>query len=263
MKTPVLKLPGGKAEKGDTSMEVNVESNNCPARLLIAEDYPLVREGLRRMLSDDPELEVAGEAENGKEAVELCRTLEPDLILMDVRMPEMDGLEATKVIKEAQPGVSVLMVTTHREPDYLLEAVRSGAAGYVLKESSVQELLDAVKRVLDGEPTLDHGLAMRLLERLPGDTAPNTGRHQGPTSESKQQVCDSRRVKNILSEREIDALRLIARGKTNRQIAQDLMISLSSVKTYVQRIIKKLDVSDRTQATVRAIELGLLPEDRR
>jgi DNA-binding NarL/FixJ family response regulator len=235
------------------------------ARLLIAEDSALVRESLRMMLSDSSDLEVAGEAENGREAVELCRSLEPDLVLMDIRMPEMDGLEATKAIKEAQPEVSVLMVTTHREPDYLLEAVRSGAAGYILKESSAQELLDAVRRVLGGEPTLDHSLAMRLLERLTDETGQNTGHDQQQISEhhkGKPQGSGSMIVTSILSGREIEALRLIAVGKTNRQIAQDLMISLSSVKTYVQRIIKKLGVSDRTQASVKAIELGLLSEQR-
>jgi DNA-binding NarL/FixJ family response regulator len=236
-----------------------------PARLLIAEDFALVRESMRMMLSDDPDLEVAGEAENGREAVDLCRSLEPDLVLMDVRMPEMDGLEATKIIKQAQPGVSVLMVTTHREPDYLLETVRSGAAGYILKESSAQELLEAVRRVLGGEPTLDHGLAMRLLERIPKEQEQNTGRDQQPHHEhpeGKPEGSDPVPIKSILSEREIEALRLIAVGKTNRQIAQELMISLSSVKTYVQRIIKKLGVSDRTQASVRAIELGLLSDQR-
>lgn len=234
-------------------MNASADNNSSPARLLIAEDFALVRESMRMMLSNNPDLEIAGEAENGKEAVDLCRSLQPDLVLMDVRMPEMDGLEATKIIKEVQPEVSVLMVTTHREPDYLLEAVRSGAAGYVLKESSVQELLDAVRRVLNGEPTLDHGLAMRLLERLPQEPGQNNSHGQQP---------EPGHIKSVLSEREVDALRLIAVGKTNRQIAQDLMISLSSVKTYVQRIIKKLGVSDRTQASVRAIELGLIPTQR-
>lgn len=247
-------------------MDTSAASDNAsPARLLIAEDFALVRESMRMMLSGNPDLEVVGEAENGREAVDLCRSLDPDLVLMDVRMPEMDGLEATKVIKEAQPGVSILMVTTHRNPDYLLEAVRSGAAGYILKESSAQELLDAVRRVLGGEPTLDHSLTMRLLERLPQQSERNVehqvGHDQQPAfehPESKPKDSGPTPLKGLLSEREIEALRLIAVGKTNRQIAQDLMISLSSVKTYVQRIIKKLGVSDRTQASVKAIELGLL-----
>ncbi len=177
--------------------------------------------------------------------------------MMDVRMPEMDGLEATKAIKQAQPEVSVLMVTIHREPDYLLEAVRAGAAGYILKESSAGELLDAIWRVLGGEPTLDHGLAMRLLERITGEPG-DAGISQVTDPDHEPGTDNPVPLKSILSEREIEALRLIALGKTNRQIAQDLMISLSSVKTCVQRIIKKLGVSDRTQATVKAIELGLI-----
>lgn len=217
-----------------------------PARLLIADDHELVRESLHTMLADTPDIEVTGEAENGKEAVKLCRSLEPDLVLMDVRMPEMDGLEATKVIKQAQPEVSVLMVTTHREPDYLLEAVRAGAAGYILKESSAGELLDAVRRVLGGEPILDHGLAMRLLERITGEPGQKASTSQVTDPGHEAEADTSAPLKSILSEREIEALLLIALGKTNRQIAQELMISLSSVKTYVQRIIKKLGVSDRT-----------------
>lgn len=233
-----------------------------PARLLIADDHALVRESLCRMLADTPNIEVAGEAENGKEAIKLCHSLEPDLVLMDVRMPEMDGLEATKVIKEAQPGVSILMVTTHREPDYLLEAVRAGAAGYILKESSAGELLDAIWKVLGGEPILDHGLAMRLLERITGEPGQKASTSQVTDPGHEPEADTPAPLKSILSEREIEALRLIALGKTNRQIAQELMISLSSVKTYVQRIIQKLGVSDRTQATVKAIELGLISSQR-
>ena len=227
------------------------------ARLLIAEDHALVREGLRAMVTGHPDLEVVGEAENGWQAVELCRSLGPDLVLMDVRMPDMNGLEATRAIKEAQPAVSVLMVTTHHSPDYLLEAIRAGAAGYVLKESSAQDLLDAILRVLGGEPTLDHGLAMRLLERLSGETASAESQTQGlsPTTRGVPPP-------NPLTPRETEVVVLLATGKTNRQIGQELYMSLSTVKRHVERIIKKLGVSDRTQAAVRAIELGLLPERR-
>ncbi len=153
-------------------MDVAANSDNVPARLLIAEDHALVREGLRAMLTSEPDLAVVGEAENGREALVACRSLNPDLVLMDVRMPEMDGLEATRAIKEAQPRVSVLMVTTHREPDYLMEAVRAGAAGYVLKESSKRELLGAVRKVLRGESPLDQDLAMQILRRVAEKDAP-------------------------------------------------------------------------------------------
>jgi len=186
--------------------------------------------------------------------------LPPDLVLMDVRMPEMDGLEATKRIKEGQPTVIVLMVTTHQDPDYLLEAVRSGTAGYVLKEASKPQLLSAVRRTLSGESALNQELAMRLIARVSEEPGRGTerrllGRPGGGLGAAERA---SEALSGILSGREAKTLRLIASGKTNRQIAQELMVSLSTVKTHVQRIIKKLGVSDRTQASVKAIELGLL-----
>ena len=122
-------------------------------RLLIADDHALVRSGLRSMLQREPGIEIVGEARNGREAVELCRSLRPDLVLMDVRMPEMDGLEATRAIKREHPETGVLMVTMHENRDYMLEATKAGAAGYVLKDASRNELLSAVRRVLGNEPS--------------------------------------------------------------------------------------------------------------
>jgi DNA-binding NarL/FixJ family response regulator len=137
-----------------------------PARLLIADDHALVREGLRTMLSGEDGIEVVAEANDGKQAVDICRELEPDLVLMDVRMPVMDGLEATKKIKAEMPHTSVMMVTMHENPDYLFEAVKAGAAGYVLKDASGERLLGAVRRTLEGESPLNQELAMQLLVRL-------------------------------------------------------------------------------------------------
>ncbi len=226
-----------------------------PARLLIADDHALVREGMRAMMEREADLEVIGEAENGREAIELCRELRPDLILMDVRMPEMDGIAATRAIKGEHPATSVLIVTTHENPDHLLDAIRSGAAGYVLKEATKGQLLGAVRRVLQGESPLNQELAMRLLQRLAEE---NNGKKR-TVSEPARKV-QQETLAEPLTEREIELLRLLAQGKTNRQLAQDLRVSLSTVKTHVQRVIGKLGVSDRTQAAVRAVELGLLSE---
>src|SRR5215211_4607572 len=137
-----------------------------PIRLAIVDDHQLARESLRDMLTDEPDLEVVGEAASGREALSLCSRLHPDLVLMDVRMPEVDGLTATRKVKQRYPKISVLMVTMHENPDYLLEALKAGAAGYVLKDASQDEVVSAVRRVREGESPLDPELATRLLKRL-------------------------------------------------------------------------------------------------
>ncbi len=230
-----------------------------PARLLLAEDHALVREGIRNMLADEPDLEVVGEAANGQEALELCRELEPDLVLMDVRMPQMDGLEATRAIKGEFPMTSVLMVTSHESPDYLLDAIRAGAAGYVLKEATRGELLDSVRKVLAGENTLDQGLAMRLLQRVANENNQQTEPTPDPAGKRQKPLPKPPMVP--LSVKELEAVRLIVTGVKNREIAQVMMVSMSSAKTYIKRAMLKLQVSDRTQAAVRAIELGLIPSE--
>src|SRR5215210_3771073 len=144
------------------------------ARLLIADDHALVREGLRTMLSGEDGIEVIAEAHDGRQALNICREHEPDLVLMDVRMPVMDGLEATKKIKQEMPTTSVMMVTMHENPDYLFEAVKAGAAGYVLKDASGERLLGAVRRTLEGESPLNQELAMRLLVRLSRESGGNS-----------------------------------------------------------------------------------------
>jgi DNA-binding NarL/FixJ family response regulator len=152
------------------------------ARLLIADDHALVREGLRTMLSGEDGIEVIAEAKDGQQALTLCRELEPDLVLMDVRMPVMDGLEATKRIKQEMPKTSVMMVTMHENADYLFEAVKAGAAGYVLKDASGERLLSAVRRTLEGESPLNQELAMRLLVRLSRESG--GGSEEGTTGGS-------------------------------------------------------------------------------
>lgn len=232
------------------------EGSSPPKRLLIADDHALVREGMRAMLASEQNLEVVGEAENGREALELCRELRPDLILMDVRMPEMDGLAATREIKGEYPETRILILTTHESPEYLMDAIRAGASGYVLKDSTKQRLLDAVRRVISGESPVNQELAMQVIQRLTDENR----RHAEPLPKS----AEKRREETLtepLTDRENEVLRLLALGKTNRQVAKELLISLSTVKTHVQHLNIKLGVSDRTQAAVRAAELGLLSRE--
>jgi DNA-binding NarL/FixJ family response regulator len=208
-------------------------------RLVIVDDHDLARAGLASLLSTDPRLHIVGEATTGREALAVCRHLRPDLVLMDVRIPDLDGLAATRAIKQECPGTSVIIVTMHENADYLVEAVRAGAAGYVLKGASKQELVSTVSRVLAGEPVISSDLTIQLLRRLIRSDQVATAATQ-------------------LTAREYDVLRLLVQGQTNGEIARDLRISRSTVKAHVEHILDKLGVSDRTQAAVRAVELGLV-----
>ncbi|MDQ3183815.1 MAG: response regulator transcription factor [Actinomycetota bacterium] len=280
-------------ERGGTEEASREATPSQVARLLIADDHALVREGLRTMLSGEDGIEVVAEAQDGQQALALCRELGPDLVLMDVRMPVMDGLEATRKIKQEMPKTSVMMVTMHENPDYLFEAVKAGAAGYVLKDASGERLLGAVRRTLEGESPLNQELAMRLLVRLSRESS-GSGEGDGRGSEegsggafreaAEETTGQAQREGESLSSqpeahqagpsgsgqwrgaeqiesltpREVEVLRLLSQGQTNPQIAQNLLVSRGTVKIHVQHIISKLGVSDRTQAAVRAIEAGLL-----
>jgi DNA-binding NarL/FixJ family response regulator len=209
--------------------------------LLIADDHELARAGLRALLAREHNLEVLAEATTGAEAVYLACSLRPDVVLMDVRMPDMDGLAATRAIKQTCPGIAVLIVTMHADPDYLFEALKAGAAGYVLKDTTRRDLAEAVQRVLAGETLLEPRLAEQLLRRLAGESRDDVA----VPAES-------------LTAREREVLQLVAQGKTNPEIADALAVSVATVKVQVERIIDKLGVSDRTQAAVRGVELGLV-----
>ena len=228
---------------------------SSPARLIVADDHALIRKGIEGMLESEQDLEIVGEAADGREALELCRRLRPDLVLMDVCMPRMNGLEATRSIKEEIPATGVLMLTTYENPDYLLEAVGAGAAGYIIKDATCSELAGAVRGALNGESPLDPELAMRLLRRVAMENQQESGPAPVPDGETGL-------LPEPLTPRELEVVRLLVRRKTNRQIAQELVISFATAKVHVEHIITKLKVSNRNQAARLVEDAGLLtPEE--
>ena len=214
-----------------------------PTRVMIADDHAMVRDGLRGMLASDRMLQVVGEASTGAEAVELAHRLKPDLILMDIRMPDMDGLAATRRIKEEIPDTSIIMVTIYDNPDYLLEAISAGAAGYLLKDVSRFELLQTIRIIVEGGSFLNQELMTKSLQQLAARREPLQREH-APFER--------------LTPREEEVLKVLAQGLSNKEIAAQLVVSVATVKTHVEHIIQKLHVSDRTQAAVKAVRQGLL-----
>lgn len=213
-------------------------------QVIIVDDHPMVREGLRGMLATDRAIQVVGEATTGVEAVELVGRISPDVVLMDIRMPDMDGLAATRQIKQEHPEVSVIMVTMYDNPDYLFQAVSAGAAGYVLKDVSRFELLQTIRTVMSGGSFLNSDLMTQCLQRLASHGRP-AGQEAAGAPER-------------LTPREMDVLKLVTEGLSNKEIAARLIVSVATVKTHVEHIIQKLQVSDRTQAAVAAVTRGLL-----
>ncbi len=202
---------------------------------MITDDHKVVRRGLRGFLELDPALEVVGEASNGEEAVELARRLEPDVVLMDLLMPVMDGIEATKKIRRELPEVEVVALTSVLEDASVTGAVRAGAIGYLLKTTDADELCEAIKAAAAGQVRLAPEAAARLMHEVRAPESPEA-----------------------LTERETEVLELIARGKTNKQIARELFIGEATVKSHVHSILSKLSVSSRTQAALYAGRIGLV-----
>ena len=226
------------------------------SRIVIADDHPLFRSALVQMLDAPSALEVVGEAADGREAVDMCHQLRPDLVLMDISMPVMDGLKAARAIKAEVPKTSILVLTAHADHRLLLEAVKAGATGYILKGCPPNHLLEAIRRILGGGTPLDQELAMQLIcDLADGQMQQQSTRASGvPPWESRRPPM----LYQPLTDRELEVLKLLAQGRTNREIARELLVSVGTVKAYVQRIIAKLEVSDRTQAAVKATELGIL-----
>ena len=222
-------------------------------RILLVDDQAIVREGVRSMLSLEADMAVVGEAANGRDAVALARQLAPDVILLDIRMPGMDGLSALPQIKQVAAHSSVIMVTLYDDPDYLMRAVASGAAGYILKDTTREDLVASVRAVAEGGAIIEPGILSQLLARMRSGAAPAP---LPPAAEAPHAPTPAPAV--ALTEREIEVLRLVADGLTNTQIGEALFISPTTVKTHVQNITQKLGVSDRTQAAVAAVRMGLI-----
>ena len=202
--------------------------------VLIADDHPVVRTGLRGMLDGQPDLEVVGEAQNGEEAVELAGRLRPSVVLMDLRMPKLDGVSATARIGERWPDVRVLVLTTSDSGADILRAVEAGATGYVLKDAPREELFGAVRAAAEGKPLLASDVAAHLMQRV-----------RWPSEE-------------VLSGREIEVLELVSQGKSNKEIAGQLWISETTVKSHLLHIYGKLEASDRASAVAAALKRGIL-----
>ena len=210
-------------------------------RVLICDDQDLVCEGLRAILEASPEIQVAGVAHDGAEAIELVEKSAPDVVLMDLKMPIMNGLQATQAIRQKHPQVKVLVLTTYDADEWVFDAIRSGAAGYLLKNTPREALVRAIKDTVEGKTPVDSAVAGKLFSRLTSNT---------PVPESS--------TFKDLTERDLDVLRLVARGLTNADIAQRLFLTEGTVRNYVSQVLMKLGVTDRTQAAVIALRHGLV-----
>jgi DNA-binding NarL/FixJ family response regulator len=215
-------------------------------RVLLADDQPLLRTGFRMILSSEPDLQVVGEAGDGNSAVELARKLRPDVVLMDIRMPGMDGIQATRAL--AGPGVEdpikVLILTTFGLDEYVVESLRAGASGFLLKDAPAEDLVEAIRVIAAGEALLAPSVTRRLLDRIASKLPP-------ASEATNPAVAD-------LTERELEVLKLMARGLSNAEIAEKLFVSETTVKTHVSRVLGKLDLRDRVQAVIMAYETGLV-----
>ncbi len=212
-------------------------------RILICDDQKIVCEGLQIIINADPELEVVGVAYNGSEAVEMIPETRPDLVLMDLKMPEMNGVLATRKITNAYPEIYVLILTTYDDDEWIFDAIRSGAAGYLLKDTPPNDLIKSIKGTLEGKSYIDPQVAGKLL----AEYAENFGKSQPPTHYT-------------FTERERDILTLLSQGLSNTEISEKLFLAEGTVRNYTSVLLKKLGVADRTQAAILAIRYGLVPD---
>jgi DNA-binding NarL/FixJ family response regulator len=213
-----------------------------PVRVLLVDDDDLMRAGLRSVLSSDDGIEVVGEAGDGRAALDEIRKLRPDLVLMDIRMPDLDGISATREVLAAEPAIRVVVLTTFEEDDYIFEALSAGASGFLLKRTKPEELIAAIHTVADGDSLLSPSVTRRVIDRMAGQPA-------AALSGARLEA---------LTPREREVLELVGRGLSNQEIAEAFFIEESTVKTHVKRILMKLGLRDRVQAVILAYETGVI-----
>jgi DNA-binding NarL/FixJ family response regulator len=211
-------------------------------RVLIADDHHVVRRGLVFFLNTQEDIEVAGEAGNGREAVELARKVNPDLILMDLIMPEMDGIQATRMIKAEKPDIKIMMLTSFSDQEHVIPAIEAGASGYQLKDIQPDELVISIRRIMNGEDQLHPKATSHVLKHL--------------SSSNRKE----RKLLDDLTKRELEVLKEIASGKSNKEIASSLFITEKTVKTHVSNVLAKLGLADRTQAALYAVRNQLVSQ---
>jgi DNA-binding NarL/FixJ family response regulator len=217
-----------------------VEDGSVTIRVLLADDHRMLREGLRRSLTEEG-FDIVGEAENGEEAVRMATDLQPDVVLMDVSMPEMDGVEATRIIRAGDTATQVIMLTMHADNDVLADAIRAGASGYLVKDCSTDEVAEAVRMAYQGDTALSPQLAATMLDEVRRLDVPETAEED-----------------RVITKREEEVLQLIADGCSTPEVAEQLYISQKTVKNHLASIYQKLDARDRTQAVLQAVRMGIV-----
>jgi DNA-binding NarL/FixJ family response regulator len=212
-------------------------------RVVLADDHNVLRQGMEQALNAQPDMTVVGQASNGVEAVALARQLQPDVVLMDINMPEMDGVKAARRITSQLPKTGIIILTMYRRDEYVFEAIKAGASGYLLKEVELDELLASIRAVAQGEAVIDSAIAGRVLAEL------------------RQPQATKRTAESGLAERDMDILRLLAQGATNQEIADHLVIAEKTVRNRLSLLFRRLHLDNRTQAAIYALREGLLEED--
>jgi len=212
-------------------------------RVLLADDHDLFRQGVRRLLEGSPDLEVVGEARTGQDTVRLVEELAPDIVLLDISMPALSGIDAARLIKTASPRTGIIILTVHADEEFLFEAIKAGAMGYLLKDASADELIRAIRVIYGGEGLLAPSMAAKVMREFA----------------RTREVTDLARVLTPLTHREVEILQHVAAGLANKEIAHKLSISERTVKNHLSNIMEKLHVNSRTQAAVYALRSGLVP----